>query len=275
MTSGLTGLTGLSGLVSADEPQVSTFMAGVASAGGTVSGTNRSLMNGLINDLKSSGVLPKIQRMFFPSGSDSFAGAMVPLIDTLGLGNSTSTVFSSGDWSASGLTGKLNAYVDFKYNPLTHLASANSLCIYISTVFENFSARQFEYPRLYGAKVDNNNWLNLEQNFTTYYRATCYKAGESPTQSSQLSSGDVVVNRSAVNLVEMRNNGAVVSSSATSRSGNPPNLPLFLFAENVNGTPGDYSLSKILCFCIGQSLTSTEQAALRSAIAAYKTAKGI
>lgn len=280
MTSGLKGLAGLPGLGvgAADQPEIATYISNVAAVGGSVDSANRALLNQLIASGKADGWLSTIQRWFFPSGSNSAAALNVPLIDTLALGNFVSYNLNSSHWAPSGLQGAsgANRYVDSLYVPSTHLASANSCCVTTHVELENLSSRQFQYPRLYAAKNSPSQWLQVEQNNTSYYSGKMFSnTGSAGSSSSQLSSGDIILNRVSSTSLQVINNGSVVASNSTPSSGTLPTIPIFIFAENNAGTPGDFSYSRILSWAIGSGMNGSQLSSFASAIAAYKAAKGI
>jgi hypothetical protein len=278
---GISGDSGNSGIITnyvpaAPQSEVTTYIANVVTAGGTV--TIRQPLDDMVAFAKNAGVFSLIQKWFFPSGPDSFTGSMVPLVDTTATGNFTNVNFVSGDWSTSGLQGvhSSSKYINTGFTPSLHFASVDSFCVTVHADLENFAARQFDYPRLFGCKISNTQWLQIEQNDTTYYSGKGFtNAASANGPGNQLVSRNIALNRSTSTLLDLYNNGTVTATSGGTNSAVAPSIPIFLYAENNLGTPGDFSSSKILSCTMGPSMTQTQIQALNSALALYRAVKGI
>lgn len=278
---GISGNSGNSGLMSsyipaAPQAEVTTYIANVVLAGGTV--TKRQPLDDLIAIVKASGALALIQKWFFPTGPDTFTGILVPLIDTTATGNFVNTNFISGDLNSFGLQGVdgENTRLNSLYVPSTHLVSVDSCCVGLHVQYEDFTNRQFDYPRTFGSKSSDSAWCALEQNYTSYYSAKFFSNAQSAgSGSSQLNSGNVFINRTSSTSLSVINNGVTVATNTDAHTGTAPTVPIFLFCENNGGTPGDYSYSRLLSWFIGSSMTTAQMSSIASGIALYKSLKGI
>jgi hypothetical protein len=252
-----------------DEAEVTTFISNVVAAGGSVDATNKGLLNTFISALKPDGTLGTIQLMLFLAGSDSFSGAMVPLIDTLGLGNATNGGFNSSHWSTAGIKGTGSSHVNSKYVPSTHIASFSSVCVWTNFILDTGGS----FPRLWGAS-NGANKFQFEHNGTGFGQSRVYSDSDN-VSGATVASGDIVVNRSSTTLLELFVNGVLATSRTSASTDLRPIYPLFLFAQNDIGTPINHSFSRILCWSIGSSMTSGQRATMRNALLAYRSAKGI
>jgi hypothetical protein len=273
-TSGSGGSAGVAifRVLNTDETEVSTYISNVVAAGGSVSATNRALLNRLISTAKTDGWLSLIQRWYFPSGSDSFAGSMVPLIDTLSLGNFTNNGFTSSEWSTAGLKGTGGEYIGSKFIPSTHISNPNSFnaSIEITDYFTDAS-----YPFLIGCK-DGAKSLTFYSISAPEASFEMYEGTTNTYTNTVLGAGTLVGNRSAVNNHQLFFNGSALGSNGGTRSGLPPAIELTFHARNVDDSyVANNTLSRLLSVSLGASQTTAQMLAMRTAIAAYKTAKGI
>jgi hypothetical protein len=274
MTSGLKGLAGLAGLgigggAVADQPEVTTWIANVVAAGGSVDSTNRALVNKLIADLKVDGTLATIQQLLLFGGPNSFTGAMVPLIDTLSLGNVLNGGFTSDKWNPAGLKGAGSEYVNTKYVPNDRIVSFSSVCVWTNFILDTGGS----FPRLWGAS-NGVRKFQFEHEGAGLGQARVYSDSDN-VSGAAVASGDIVVNRSSSTLLELFVNGTLATSRTNLATDLRPIYPLFIFAQNDIGTPVNHSRSRILLWSIGSSMSSGQRATMRNAIAAYKAAKGI
>lgn len=103
--SAVNGQTVVSGL----QPEVIVWAAGIASAGGTLTGNSQTYANNLMVQLNSESYRSGIIYLLPFLGADIIAARM-PLIDSLGVGISTNSGFVNADFSEStglqGATGK-------------------------------------------------------------------------------------------------------------------------------------------------------------------------
>lgn len=102
-----------------------------------------------------------------------------------------------------------------------------------------------------------------------------YIVGDSGTAQNILADplGSVIANRTASGSFDIYKNGAFVTNvSAASRSGTT--LEMFVGAYNFDGVAGTYSQNQIGAVWTGQALSSTEIAALHTALQNYMTGVG-
>lgn len=264
--------TAARGTLSGDEPEVATYVANVIAAGGSVSSANRELLNRLIADGKRSGWLSTIQRWYFPSGSDSFAGAMVPLIDTLGLGNFTNGGFTSTEWSAAGLKGTGTQYVGSGYIPSTRIVDYNSFSATIEITDYVTSAA---YPCLLGSD-DSPRKLTVYSSPLPDSGSEVYDGVTTDTYNNNaLGVGTVVLNRIAAASNELFFNNTSLRLNNSTRTQTPPTTELFFHGVNVGGSLSAASSSRLLSVAIASGHSSEQRIAMRAAMVVYKTAKGI
>jgi hypothetical protein len=259
-------------VLNTDEAEVSTYISNVVAAGGSVSATNRALLNRLISTAKTDGWWTAIQDWYFPSGSDSFAGAMVPLKRATGLGNFVNNGFTATEWSTSGLAGTGTQWVATGFVPSTHIADYNSFNASIEVT--NY-VTDGSYPIIMGVK-DGSKGLTFYTSSAPDGGFEIYEGSTNTFLSSALGNGTVVGNRSAVNNHQLFFNGSLMSTNGGTRTVTPPTFELFIHARNFdNSFTFNYSSSRLLSVALGSSQTAAQILAMRTAIAAYKTAKGI
>lgn len=253
-----------------DQPEVVTWIANVIAAGGSVSYTNRVLANQFISDLKVDGTLSTIQRMFV-TFTDTFDGSLVPLIDTLSLGNFTHNGFTASQWLSSGLAGTGTTHVNTLFIPNTHLSSFSSCCVWTNFVLDTGGS----FPRLWGVS-NGARRFQLEHNGSSSWQARVYSDTDNVT-SGTVTSGDIVVNRSSATLLELILNGSIIGSNGNTATDLRPTFGVSLFGEYDAGSSSviNKSQSRIFIWSIGSSMTSGQRTTMRNAIASYKAAKGI
>lgn len=255
-----------------NEPEVDNYLGRVQAAGGSISGANLALLNTLISSMRANSTLGAIQYWYFPSGSDSFAGAMVPLIDTLGLGDSVNQGFTASEWSTAGLKGSGSQYVRTGYIPSTRIVSLNSFSItgeitdYVTSAI---------YPVLWGCD-------QAPKKFTFYSSSLpdcgseLYDNGTTDTYNNNvLGVGTICANRISSTSHELFFNNSSIRLNASTRTQVPPDIELYFHGLNRNGAPDNFSSSRLLSIAIGAGQSTSQRTTFFNAIAAYKTAKGI
>jgi hypothetical protein len=255
-----------------DEPEVLTYISNVQAVGGTVSATNRALLNRLISEGKSDGWLSTIQRWYFPSGSDSAEALRVPLIDTLGIGNFTNNGFTPTHWTPAGLKGTGSEYIGSGYVPSARIVDPNSFSITAETTEWVVSA---SYPCLWGVTEGAKR--------LTFFASSAPDCGselydQSTTSlyfSTALGTGTICANRVSSTSHALIFNGSVLGTATALRTGTPPAIEMYFHARNDGGTPDNYSSSRILSIAIATGQTSGQRLAFSAAMSAYKAAKGI
>ncbi len=94
-----------SSVVNCADPAVTTWLAAVATAGGTLAGDSQSIAQGIINAMCGSTYRSKIV-YFLPLLGADLAAARTPLIDLYSVGPATNTNFVNADFTqATGLQG--------------------------------------------------------------------------------------------------------------------------------------------------------------------------
>ena len=64
------------------------------------------------------------------------------------------------------------------------------------------------------------------------------------------------------------------STQTTSPASQLPDRPIFVFANNNAGTPGNYNSGRISTYSIGLGMTAAQVAAYNTALAAFRAALG-
>jgi hypothetical protein len=253
-------------------PETSAWVARVIAAGSSVSRTSALAHDLFVTQLKTTGVWSAIYRLN-TYGANTLAGALVPLVNTVGNSTDTNHNFVSGDFSlAVGLTGDgATKYLDTGALPSSFATTTNlHLAACTSTNAGNYNGF------LMGSEdAGNTNRLEFIENsggsaFSFYTSATFY--GSSYNNAS--APGFYIGSRTGITTSGLYRNA--VSKATSSGTGNSPSSlhSIYVHAANVAGSVASPVGDIFQSYSCGSGLTSTQATAYYNALNTLMTALG-
>lgn len=241
----------------------------VPAAGGTVSAATKDAVNTFVLAAKANGYWTKLNRINLFAG-DQLAAALVPLKVGDGGATDTNVNFVAGDYSlATGLTGNgTTKYLNTGLLPSSLVANDTHFAVY------NRSSTNAQGG--YCGVTQGANFFAMTAPFTDakIYSAQ-YNFGAGLLTSAAISTpfGFLVGTRTASNAHVAYRNAVSVANNATS-GGSLPTIAAFLFARNLDGTPGSFMSSPLAGYSIGSGLTSGDVTAYNTDMEAFQDALG-
>jgi hypothetical protein len=223
------------------ETEASTYFAAIATAGSSITESNKLAVDAFIKGCKSDGIWTAIKASCLLAGPDSLAGALVPLVGSAP--TNVGGLFVSGDYNrTTGLVGDGSTkQLDSNYNPSVLAQDNVSAGVWVSTLPSAERAALSSGRSAPGALV-----LTLS---STLSRSRC--------RSATLSSGKFVaplglvgISRSASTEYTLRSAGSNVTVTNTSEA--PYNGTAAIF--NHKPTPSSYFDGRLSFYHIGESL---------------------
>jgi hypothetical protein len=254
-----------------NQSEVTAWVNNVVTAGGSVSTANRALVDRLVYWGKTHGWYNTIQRWYFPSGSDDLNGAVVPLKDSLTLGNFGNVGFTSSNWTTAGLKGTGTEYITTGFLPATHIVNPDS---FNCTLEVTDYVTDGSYPQIVGSK-DGTKTLTLYTSSAPDGGFELYDNTTNTGWSVALGNGSLVGNRSTSTSNRFYLNNSQVTANVATRTTLPPTLEMFFHARNVDGSVGGHSQCRILSIAVGSSQTIPQMTTMYYAMQTYKSLKGI
>ena len=265
-------------------PEATDWLARVTTAGGAASLSTVMAVSQFCRAVDTAGIRDRFLRINLAAGG--FRGSLVPLYRSTSfggtvVGNATDTNANlvSADYEETGaLAGwkgnGTNKYLNTGVVPSTSLTLGNShLSAMIATAPTSGS-----FPVLIGSQSAS----------ALFQLVSCHAApssGESYFVENLAAGGlgSGVVNPtglflgSAASASDRRcflNGTQSGSTQTTSPASQLPNRPVFVFANNNNGTPANYNSGRISTYSIGLGMTAAQVAAYNTALAAFRAALG-
>jgi hypothetical protein len=251
--------------------ETSAWVARVVAAGSTVSPASAAAHDAFITAAKSGGFWSLLSR-FNTYGANTLAGALVPLVNTVGNATDTNHNFVSGDFSlAVGLTGDgATKYLDTGALP-SSFATTTSLHLAACT---STNAGNYNGFLMGSEDVGNTNRLEFIENsggptFSFYTSATFY--GSSYNTSAP---GFYIGSRTGITTSGLYRNA--VSKATSSGTGNSPSSlhSIYVHAANVAGSVTSPVRDIFQSYSCGSGLTSTQATAYYNALNTLMTALG-
>jgi hypothetical protein len=240
--------------------ETSAWVARVVAAGSTVSPASAAAHDAFITAAKSGGFWSLLSR-FNTYGANTLAGALVPLVNTVGNATDTNHNFVSGDFSlAVGVTSDgTTKYLDTGAVPFStsaHLMVSKPIAtgqVNVS-IFGISTGTRFDLYNNGGNIV----WLQMGSGnfFLSMMPYSGMLLGTLSTSTSQA----------------VYRNGTLVESGTV--EGTTYALPCFAFTANNGTGPGSISNETMQGYSIGSALTGTQAAGYYSALNALMAALG-
>lgn len=254
--------------------ETSAWVARVVAAGSTVSSASATAHDAFITAAKAGGFWSLISRLN-TYGANTLAGAMVPLVNTVGGTTDTNHNFVSADFSlASGLVGDgATKYLD-SGALLSSFVSTTTGASHMGVVNLTGSAQNNVDIGIRGAALTVD-WDLITQYGNGNAYVNCFSSGGDLSYSSAVGTGFHIASRTTATAIALYRNGVSKASGAGSTSF-PVTLPtqsVWVFLSNP-GTGFVPSANRCGGYTIGTGLTSTQVTAYYTALNALMAALG-
>jgi hypothetical protein len=247
------------------DADASAFFGRVATAGGTLSTTEKQAVNQLVLDLKANSLWTPMKAIYPMVGASAAACAQ-----NLKSSSFTGTFTSGWTFASTGVTGNgTSAFFDTNFNPTTSNSINNfSLSVYLRTG-TTIGGYVSDYGNAVGPVFLP---LTVIESTPTGRANYCWDfttgAGTVATTDSR---GMWGASRSGVNSwVSFERNTAVAKTTATTQS-TLPNSNIYGGAINDRGTAINFSTRQIAMAHCGDSLTTTQYNNFYTAVQTFQT----
>ena len=238
------------------------FFSRVTTAGGTLSGTERTAVNQLVLDMKSAGIWNSM-KVIYPMVGSSAAACAQNLKSASFMGT-----FSSGwTFASTGVTPNgTSAFMNTSFNP-----SIDS--IYDNTHFSLYSRTQVIANSVdIGAQLLTNRFtMELAYGGFGFASDQYNDTTGRVSLANSITTGLYTSNRTTSNIFKCFRNSIQLGSTNTGVSGTMPNMPVAIGASNRNNIPVFFSSKEFAFSSIGDGLTDTQVANLFTAVQTFQT----
>lgn len=254
-----------------EQPETALWVAGVVSAGGTVSAGRRIDVNTLIAGLKGDGVWAKLDRLWL-FAAENTQSALLDLI-----ARDTATPVNSPTFTADdGYTfNGSNNHIDTTFNPTSdatnYLQDSASAAIWCKT-----RDASVNNAPLYGAYTTGTDQSVIMYSTNAWWECTSHNASSHATTSFAGGPGFIQWSRSSSTAVAVFGNGGSKDTYSSSTTSGIPNCNLYIGARNNNGGAGDLrGAHEVSAAVFGGYLTDAEVLSLYNRMRTYMTAVGV
>lgn len=245
---------------------ISDWSSRITANSGSVSINVLNAADTFITTCKNSGVWDKLQRLNLFAG-DQLAACLIPIINTYGGAADINTNFVEADYSqtgglnSDGVTKRLNT----NFIPNSSIgATSCHLSTYIITGVPGSSITMG--CTTYGAN-------NIQFRIATNYNDAAvkslviigdYNGGANPQfqtyNTTGITQGFIVVTKPSVNEMYMSKSGTTYLSNTSTYVGltTLPTQPVYIFVNNDNGSPGQYTDATMGSYSVGSGLSLTQ-----------------
>lgn len=240
-------------------------------AAGITDDTQKRAICTLVSDLKAYGIWTKMKAIY-PFCGNTSSQMKYNLKDPRDLDAAFRLVFFGG-WTFSNtgaLPNAVNSYANTFLTPSVSLTNTSGHFSYYSrTSLGNLAQYEMGTSQIIGSLAVRFNAI-----ITKFVNGLFYAAyGEyNATFSNGNSQGFYITNRNSATLTTGFKNGTKVISQT--QTADLSALPMFIGAENGNGTAVNFSSKECAFASIGDGLTDTEAANFYTAVQAYQTTLG-
>lgn len=235
------------------DPDAQAFFTRVATAGGTLTTTEKNATNQLVLDMKSAGIWTAMRAVYPMVGASAAACAQ-----NLKSSSFTGTFTSGWTFASTGVTGNgISAYMDTNFNPNTS-SNANSkhMSYYSRNNFNNCQIGVFAsyYDQMYYVAGAYYNILSTNS-FTAITTAT--------------TKGFQIISRTSTSGCTTYVNNSNLGNDGLTATANP-NGNLWLNARSTSAS-GTASSNECAFASIGDGLTDTQASNFYTAVQAFQT----
>ena len=244
---------------------ISDWSSRITANGGSVSVGVLNAADTFITTCKNSGVWDKLQRLNLFAG-DQLAACLIPIINTYGGAADINTNFVEADYSqtgglnSDGVTKRLNT----NFIPNSSIgATSCHLSTYIITGGLGYMTMGCT---TYGA---NNIQFRIATNYNDAAAKSIaiigdYNGGANPQfqtyNATGITQGFIVVTKPSVNEMYMSKSGTTYLSNTSTYVGltTLPTQPVYIFVNNDNGYPSQYTDATMGSYSLGSGLSLTQ-----------------
>ena len=256
-------------VVNAVDADATAFIA----AAGITNLTQAAAISTLVNDLKTYGLWTKMKALY-PMVGGSATSHKFNLKDPRDLDAAYRLVFNGG-WthtSTGALPNGTTGYANTKLNPRTALGATSAHFSYYSRNATTSTSSNY----VMGADDASGFSAIILRNQRKFFRYTinnsAFEDAEYLTTSS--TSGFFIGTQDGTNVKLFRNNTNIAQNTATDPRQEKVNLPIFIGADNNNGSAADYTTAESAFASIGDGLTDTEATNFYNSVQKFQTTLG-
>ena len=239
------------------------FFDRVTTAGGTLTTTEKNATNQLVLDMKSAGIWSAMKAVYPMVGASASACAQ-----NLKSSSFTGTFSSGWTFASTGVTPNgTSAFMNSNFIPNSNFTSNNSsFGVYI----RNNSVDGGVTLGTNG--VDSLSRLYMFIKFTSGGACQFNHNSSSPLNSAVIvdSRGLITSNRIAIAEQKIYRNGSVVSTATLTEMAFST-VPIYIGANNGNGTANNFSNRQLAFSYIGDGLSDTQSSNLYNSVQAFQT----
>jgi len=240
------------------------FFDRVATAGGTLSATEKTATNQLVLDMKSAGIWTSMIAVY-PMVGASAAACAQNLVSSSFTGSFTSGwTFASTGVTPNGVSAYMNTglipSIDFS-------VASNSTSIYIRTESIN-AGSQVGTQSVAGPETRN--WLFVRYDATNYHEIRNNRSIIASVTTPATSQGFWVNNRPNINNIKLIRNGSTLISSAVIQA-SFSTQSIYLGAINSSGTATEFTNRQSAFLSIGDGLSDTNASDFYTAVQTFQT----
>jgi len=263
-------------------PEAAAWRSAVVANGGTVSASTLTAVSKFCGSIDAAGIRDRFVRLNLICG-DSLSAALVPLFrgqsrtgTQLGNATDTNNNFVSGDYTqATGLQGNGSTkYLDTGVSASNLNRNSTHLGVYGT----NLNDASAGFGSLAGARdAGANNLLQLDGKRSVAANAYFSSAANNVfvTGSPVASSGHVIGVSSSATDLSVYVAGSSTGITTTDRtSGTLVAQPIYIFANNFNGSPSDRSGMRCRAYSFGIGMTAAQVLAFYNAVQTFQTSLG-
>ena len=231
--------------------------------------TQQTAITTLVTDLKTANIWTKMKAIY-PFVGGTAAQHRFNLKDPRALDAAYYlTFFGGGTHSATGYLPNGNSYANTKLNPRTALGATSAHFSYYSRNATTSTSSNY----VMGADDASGFNALILRNNSKYFRYTINNSAfeDAGLLTTSSTSGFFIGNQDGTNVKLFRNNTNIAQNTATDPKQEKVNLPIFIGADNNNGSAADYTTAESAFASLGDGLTDTEATALYTAVQKYQT----
>jgi len=252
----------------------------VVAAGGTVSDSTLAAVSTFCAAIDTAGIRAKFLRLNLFAGT-GLAAAMQPLYYSttaggaaVGASSDTAVNLVAGDYNETGASSGVKGaaasskYINTGLPQSNMLEGDNHLSVYVHLTND--------YQSLMGCDTSGTAYSPstvykiLDYGVTSYYGGTASITGTITRTYPTL----LVGTRNGTTTTLYSNGTAGTPSTGTQSVNTSAPYPFYLFGTNVGGTLSQVTSNRFNCYSIGLGMNSTQVAAYRDALAAFRTTMG-
>ena len=231
--------------------------------------TQQSAINTLVTDLKTANIWTKMKAIY-PFVGGTAAQHRFNLKDPRAVDAAYYLTFNGGGThSATGYLPNGNSYANTKLNPRTALGATSAHFSYYSRNATTSTSQNY----VMGADDASGFNALILRNNSKYFRYTINNSAfeDAGLLTTSSTSGFFIGTQDGTNVKLFRNNTNIAQNTGSDVRQEKVNLPIFIGADNNNGSASDYTTAESAFASIGDGLTDTEATAFYNAVANFNT----